>query len=219
LKTSCLFLIALRVKRYYGGKEMGRRRYRRSYTRPARNRDYVWQRVQIPYKYETNVGNNYVSYLLEQVSPGVVDINDTTNAITVDHFDYPIVLERTRGQLFHGAKGADSTVYGNGIFPVAVAAFVVPVEIGRALTDADMPNLFATEQGDNYPIFFSHLCDAGTDEESVPPFHEVDVKAKRTIDVGGSLVISTTAKVPSAFGGNVDLTFGGNLSFLWRRKA
>jgi len=156
--------------------------------------------------------------MLGSLSPGIDTIDDTTNVVTTDHFDYPVVMERMRGQIFHAMdNGGNQSNFPSDPVPFSVAMFIVPSELARAIDDADMPNLFANADGDNYPLYFSHMCDARG--SSIPPLDLVDVKSKRVVDVGSQLVIGATAKIPSAFGTSVDLQFALNLSILWRRKS
>ena len=189
---------------------MARRRFsRRPYGRTKPR--YTWQRWFLDAVDRDNVGNAQEDILLSTLVPGL------DNGQTIQPFDSPSVLERIRGQVAHQFAG--SATNKNPFVPFSMAMFIVPAEVARNFTtssDVDFPNLFDNSDGDDYPLYMSHLCDA-SNVDSVPPSHMVDVKAKRRVEVGSSLVMTASFKIPTALGAGVDVNLGFNLSILWKR--
>jgi len=182
---------------------------RRSYRRSTRNRpkhDMTWQRVAAIQEYPISQDTDTPFYVFG-MRPGV-GIGDTFR-----EFDSPSVLERIRGRVFHSIRGGTGT--GNGVAPLNLALFRVPAEVSQHLGSDSMPNLFDNTDGDDYPLFYSSVCD--TIGNTTQPEHEIDVKAKRKVEVGTSLVLGGTVRVPS-IGTNAELDFTINLSFLWKRS-
>jgi len=184
---------------------MARRSYRRSYRNRPKN-DMTWQRVAAIQEYPLEQDSDQPFYVLA-MKPGI-GIGDNFR-----EFDSPSVLERIRGSVFHSIRGGTGT--GNGVAPLNLAMFRVPAEITNALGSIDMPNLFDNTEGDDYPLFYSSICD--TIGGQTNPEHEIDVKAKRKTEVGTAFVIGGTVRVPS-IGTAAELDFTINLSFLWKRS-
>ena len=185
---------------------MARRRpsYRR--RRPAAN--YVWQPFYTLVS-KTNIGTGVSNFLLKDIVPGVPD---DISGNTTDAFDFDVSLERIRGTCIHIASGA--TGIGNRILPVNIAAMVVPMAFKGS---DDVSDLYTAKQGDDYPLFMSHFCDASS-ANAVEIKEEVDSKAKRKLPVGDILRFLASVNVPTAFGSGVDIDISLNLRLLWKLK-
>ena len=167
----------------------------------------VWQPTRI-FKQETGINDSNVrNRLLLNLTPGVQQ--DSTSA-TIEEFDSQHVLERVRGDFLHVAEGANA----GAILHVCMAAFVVPRQVGKNLADADMPNLFASGDGEDYPIFINCVCGDGPTEPSTN-IHMLDGKSKRRLDPGSNLVFSASFQ---RVDGNVSVTLNLalNLRILWK---
>lgn len=169
----------------------------------------VWQPAYIS-KDEMNIAaQTEKSIYLGTVLPGVYDPN--ANPAAIDPFDNQHTLQRLRGVCLHevyGNSGQDSLVHVN------TAAFKVPVAVaGHITSDADMPNLFQSGDGEDYPYFMSHVCGTGRSSPT-SNVDAIDNKAKRRFDPGDALVFSASY-YNSSTETTLDLYIGLNLRFLW----
>ena len=156
----------------------------------------------------TTVGYN--TFWVASLEPGTYDGSET------ETFNHQVVMERIRGSVTHEGSGL-GTGSGGKIIALNWGIFIVPAEIGtRVQTDADMPNLFINEEGDDFPLFDSTLCDAST-SDLIPSIHMVDSKAKRRLDVGSRLVMCATIDNMTA-DATIDVAFGFNLRILWKLR-
>lgn len=167
----------------------------------------VWQPV-----YYRKILNDMPSrvqtpFYIGTLIPGVLGDGSTN----VDAFDNQHTLQRIRGQCVHQVEPATSA---EGIVPVNLAAFRVPAEIGfNVQSDADMPNLWESGAGENYPYFESVLCGYG-DSQPSQNIHEIDNRSKRKMDPGDVLVLSGTY-YNDGTATTLDLHLALNLRFLW----
>jgi len=185
-------------------------RRRRSYRR-GQKPVYTWQRIFTAQPRKT-LPAGYTSWKIGNFYPGVNDVDSAGNYDTKP-FDSPSTLMRIRGQIVHAGVGGSGT-NSNSVVPVCVAMFAVPAELTTDLSDGDMPNLFLNADGDDYPLYLSEMCDVG---QRINPEHDVDIKAKRRLEVGAGLIISASGYVPSGLAGTPAVDVGFNLSFLWKR--
>lgn len=175
---------------------------------------YEWQRWN-RYANYSNIGTGDSNIFFGSIDPKL----DGTPA-TEQPFDSPSTLMRVRGMIAHMGTG-ETTTSKNTFFPLSVAMFIVPAKLAAAIASTNdpeylLPNLFLNRDGDDYPLYFSHLCDAAGDR--IPPGHMVDVKAKRRVEAGSSLVMTGSAHIPTSFGTGVDIGLAWNLSILWKRS-
>ena len=187
---------------------MGRRR--RRYRVPRRNRNLSWQSTygwkEITFPTSVGVHNFY----LEEFHPGVTP----EGGGNPENFENEHVLERVRGSLVHDIIGAESPS-NDDVVQFVMAAFILPVEFGGTLADADMPNLFSNGDGDDYPLYEMGYCrpyGAG-----VAIQHPVDSKAKRRLHVGSRVVTCCSTIVNKAINtGSPKIQLAWNLRWLWK---
>lgn len=175
------------------------RRYRR------RPQNTVWQ----PWRYHaeltlpanTNVNNKF----LGAIYPGVVE-SDTS----VDSFDDAHILERIRGAVLHNANGG----VGDSVVLLNTGIFVVPKVLADKLTDTDMPNLFHSDDGEDYPLYQSHICgtQGGAPSSNID---QIDNKAKRRLSPGDILAVTISwQRVDGS--GTVKIQLALNFRILWK---
>lgn len=183
---------------------MARHYRRRSYRRHRANT--TWQPKDF-YKSVQNIADNdWHNVYLGSLTPGI----QSNDGSTVDPFDNQHVLERARGVFLHTGTGVSS----DSVINLYVAAFKVPHIFASKITDADMPDLRAAEDGEDYPLFVSCVCGTGRTEPT-QNLDMIDSKAKRRFDPGDALCFSMTYKKylgPST----TDLTVSLNLRILWK---
>lgn len=177
-----------------------RRRYR---SRRHRRQNTVWQPFKITHT-KANIPQGYSSSYIGTLYPGVLN-----RAGTLDPFEDQHTLQRIRGQIFHQASSTNTT-YGE-VMPVNVAMFKVPAAVGASgLTDADMPNLFQSGSGEDFPFYMACLCGDSVETRT----EVVDNRAKRRMDPGDSFVFSASYD-SSGQGTQVDITISINFRLLW----
>ena len=179
-----------------------RRRYRR------KSQNLIWQPVQL--KGNWGMKSNTVSNtVLGTVTPGRTT-KATGQAYNSTPFDEDAILERIRGTIHHEGSGALSGSHN--IIPVTFAAVKIPAGLGG---DNDI-DLFATSDGDDFPLYVSHVCDVGTGTSTTLNEHNVDSKAKRKFHVGDVLKFFASALMDTFSGTGPKIEFCINLRILWR---
>ena len=167
----------------------------------------VWQPYRVHKVIDNLVSQTETTFFMGTVTPSVVELDGS-----VDPFDNQHTLERIRGQAAHVVEGSNST--SSDIVAVNLAAFRIPAEVAdNVRTNAEMPNLWRSGAGENYPFFMSCLC--GTNAvELTDNVENVDSKAKRRFDPGDILVISGSY-FNNGTNTTLDLHLSLNLRFLW----
>lgn len=178
------------------------RHYRRSSRPKRRQHNTVWQ----PQTYAEEIANlpskTGQNRFLFTLTPGVSTGN------IVDPFDDQHVLERIRGTFFHDVKG--STGYGGAVL-LNLAAFKVPAAVSKSISNADMPNLFESGAGEDFPLFYNCVCGTLiTDNVSL-----IEGKSKRRFDPGDVLVFCISY-YNSDTATTLDMSIGLNLRILWK---
>lgn len=172
----------------------------------------VWQPIFFT-KRLVNVDNGViVNTHLGDVRAGV--ITDASNN-TIQRFDQDVILERFRGNFFHDASGEAQNPPEFPV-PVLIGAQILPRELETHATDDDMPNLFQSGDGDDYPIYMMCHCDASGGFQ--PLSDDIDSKAKRKLPVGDFLRFSVSFFVNPSLGTNVDLSLSLLGRTLWQLK-
>lgn len=178
-------------------KRRGRRRERHNTT---------WQ-PWAAYQAYSDVDATPKSKLFGLLEPSI-ETTKPDGSVDYDYFDNQHMLERIRGICVHQgpSSGNDELVFVN------IAAAKVPRLIATKLADADMPNLFHSGDGEDFPFFMSCSCgQIGPDRN----WNEVDVKSKRKFDPGDALIFSVTYYSPTA-PVTRPLHISLNLRLLWR---
>lgn len=179
-----------------------RRNYRRS---NRRRRNTTWQ-CEDHVTFEHTLGDDWQNLLFKTTVPGI-DSEDGT-----DPFDHAVTLERVRGSIVHDLDGVANDA--NRYMPFYFGAFIVPAEVGKQLTVEDLPDLRRNSEGEDFPIFYSHIC--APTSEAPPIFHEIDVKAKRRLEVGSRVVLCGTIRnTHEGVTPNPKLNVAFNLRYLW----
>ena len=120
------------------------------------------------------------------------------------------VLERIVGAMAHNGDG--NTVAGNKWFPLTIGALRIPVGMTQ-----EAINLFDNTQGDDYFFRMDAVCNAASDEDSIPNWHLINSKSKRKFSVGDTISF-LASWIPNVTDSSVDVDIAINLRILWKLK-
>ena len=143
---------------------------------------------------------------IAQLFPQVAASDDPT----VRPLTTQVNLERIHGHCLHNlitSAGGDDSVGLN------LGMFKVPVEVGDGLDSTDMPDLFKSGDGEDFPLFMSMICGVRGGEPS-ENFNVIDNKSKRRLDPGDSLMITVSYQNGSTNAYKV--RFHINMRLLWK---
>ena len=146
-------------------------RYRRHYRRSRKPHNLVWQPVQLIGNFDM-VANGVANTTAGTLTPGRTT-KASGRAYSSSPFGEDCVLERIRGTIHHEGSGSVSET--ERVIPVTFAAVKIPAGLGA---DNDI-DLFSTSDGDDFPLYLSHVCDIGQGTSSTLNEHQVDSKSKR----------------------------------------
>jgi len=181
--------------------------YKRSY-RSKRKTNTIWQ----PWTHSETVQIPAGSDAHSQINVAHAIVTPGRNSYGNDEaFDEQVRLERIRGMCLHDANGSsnDYTIYATMALVKVPAGLILPTE------SDSLPDLFANDDGEDYPFYVNALCGTG-DRTPADNYHDVDNKAKRRVDPGdvfymiGSYKRDKASQVTAI---NVDIAF--SLRFLW----
>jgi len=176
-------------------------RSRRSHNQRRRPQNTTWQAVHYVKQF-ANIPAGRTNWLIDNLEPqgGGNDFTDQ------------VVFERMRGVVCHIMKGTGTTVSPS--VPITFAMFFLPAEV-KNVGDADLPDLFESGEGDDYPVFHTSACN---DRETlIPSIHVLDFKARRVVDPGSRMVFcASTDNTTGNLALDVDLTL--NARILWKLR-
>ena len=186
---------------------MARNYRRRNYSR-RRRENTVWQPYIQTWDQQNIPSKSFQHKLIDVVYPGIAKTGRTED----DYFEDQHVLERIRGTCLHNVDSGGGQT--GQLVAVNMALFKVPAQLTESLSDADMPDLFKSGDGEDYPLFMSMICGVGADEPT-SNLDVVDNKSKRKLDVGDAFALCLSYYNAST-STSLDLRIMLNLRFLWK---
>ena len=188
-------------------------RYRRNYrySRPRVKRNTIWQPYETRIKTGALADNSTGFFDLGTIVPGVQSDADSA----VQPFDNEVIMERVRGHCGHRGEstGATQPSKPSLICPVIVGV-KLPAHLNKSLSLEDLGDPYYNLDGEDFPIYMSHVCDV--DHDPQPEIDPVDIKAKRKFDVGD--VLRLYGRYFNGTGQTTSLELALNLRFLWKLR-